>query len=190
MLDFIRHFSEKDSYVIGWMQLSTCRITLFIPYTYVCSRPEAQLSTCLVTVKRNRDWRYACFQEKYYLGYVLLEQLSIATDIQFHIFNFQICLPWLFTKKKELIVHIQCLLRVDGSIVAGVFLTSFFCVVPESPYSSDTSSSLLVAWYSNCFSAASSTSGFRNWWLFSSIDSYAVVSNQFRSQLLTIKLLL
>ena len=34
-----------------------------------------------------------------YLGYVLLEQLSIATDIQFHVFNFQICLPWLFTKK-------------------------------------------------------------------------------------------
>ena len=32
-------------------------------------------------------------------------------------------------------MHIQCLLRIDGSIVAGVFLTSFFlCVVPESPY--------------------------------------------------------
>ena len=92
MLDFICHFSEKDSYVIGRMQLSTCTITIFIPYTYVCSRPEAQLSTCLVTVKRNRDRRYACFQEKYYLGYVLLEQLSIATDIQFHIFNFKICL--------------------------------------------------------------------------------------------------
>ena len=60
-----------------------------------------------------------------------------------------------YLQKKELIVHIQCLLRVDGSIVAGVFLTSFFCVVPESPYSSDAaSSSLLVAWYSNCFSAA------------------------------------
>ena len=113
----------------------------------------------------------------------MLDQVSINTDIQFHIFNFQICLPWLFTKK-ELIVHIQCLLRVDGSIVAGVFLTSFFCVVPESPYSSDAaSSSLLVAWYSNCFSVASSTSGFRSWWLFSSIDPYAVVSNQFRSQL-------
>ena len=55
-------------------------------------------------------------------------------------------------------MHIQCLLRVDGSIVAGVFLTSFFCVVPESPYSSNAaSSSLLVAWYSNCYSAASST---------------------------------
>ena len=82
---------------------------------------------------------------------------TLATDIQFHIFNFQICLPWLFTKK-ELIVHIQCLLRVDGSIVAGVFLTFFFCVVPESPYSSDAaSSSPLVAWYLNCSSAASST---------------------------------
>ena len=60
-----------------------------------------------------------------------------------------------YLQKKELLVHIQCLLRVDGSIVAGVFLTSFFCVVPESPYSSDAaSSSLLVAWYLNCFSAA------------------------------------
>ena len=48
----------------------------------------------------------------------------------------------------------------------------------ESPYSSDTASgSLLVAWYSNCFSAAGSTSGFRNWQLFSSIDLCAVVSN-------------
>ena len=34
------------------------------------------------------------------------------------------------------------------------------------------------------------TSGFRNWWLFSSIDPYAVVSNQFRSQLLTVKLIM
>ena len=94
-------------------------------------------------------------------------------------------------KKKRLIVHIQCLLRVDGSIVAGVFLTSFFCVGPESPYSSDAaSSSLLIPWYSNCFSAASSTSGFRTDWLFSSIDPYAVVSNKFRLQLLTVKLLL
>ena len=32
---------------------------------------------------------------------------------------------------------LQCLLRVDGNILAGVFLTSFFCVVPESPFSSD-----------------------------------------------------
>ena len=83
-----------------------------------------------------------------YLGYVLLEQLSIATDIQFHIFNFQMVI---YKKKMPVrcIVHIQCLLKVDGSIVAGVFSTSFFCVVPESPYSSDPASSrLLVAnWY-------------------------------------------
>ena len=63
---------------------------------------------------------------------------------------FQIYLPWLFTTKM-LTVHIQCLLRVGVSILPGVFLTSFFCVVPESSYSSNTSSSsLLVAWYSNC----------------------------------------
>ena len=33
-LAFIRHFSEEDSYVIGRMHLSTCRITLFIQYMY------------------------------------------------------------------------------------------------------------------------------------------------------------
>ena len=101
----------------------------------------------------------------------MLEQLPKATDIQFHVFNFQICLPYsYFLQKKKLIVHIQCVLRVDGSIVAGVFLTSFFCVVPESPYSFDAANSLLVAWYSNC--SYSSTCGFRSWWLFSSIDPY------------------
>ena len=49
-------------------------------------------------------------------------------------------------------LYIQFLLRVDGSILAGVFLTSsFFCVVPESSYSSnEESSSLLVAYSSNC----------------------------------------
>ena len=74
---------------------------------YVRPRPEAQLSMCSITVKgethrrHNSDRGCACFQEKYYLGYVLLEQLSIATDIQFHIFNFQICLPWLAIYKKK-----------------------------------------------------------------------------------------
>ena len=107
---------------------------------YVRPRPEAHRSTEHVFTYRercrphNRDRGCACFQEKYYLEYVLLEQLSIATDIQFHVFNFQICLPFFIYKKKQLIVHMQCLFRVDGSIVAGVFLTSFFCVVPESPF--------------------------------------------------------
>ena len=54
-----------------------------------CTPPpqtEAQLSMCLVTVKDedtataklgsyNMDRECACFQEKYILGYVLLEQL-------------------------------------------------------------------------------------------------------------------
>jgi len=64
-----------------------------------------------------------------------------------------------FSTTKMLLVHVQSLLRVDGSILAGVFLTSFFCVVPESPYSTDAaiSSLLVVAWYLNCISAASST---------------------------------
>ena len=41
------------------------------------------------------------------------------------------------------IVHIQCLLQVDGSILAGVYLTSSFCVVLLSFLQR----SLLVAWY-------------------------------------------
>ena len=41
------------------------------------------------------------------------------------------------------IVDIQCLLRLDGTIMAGVFLTSSFCVVPESSGSSNTASSSL-----------------------------------------------
>ena len=53
-------------------------------------------------------------------------------------------------------MHIQCL--VEGSILAGVFLTSSFCVVPESSYPSNAPvSNLLVAWSSNCSTAASST---------------------------------
>jgi len=40
-------------------------------------------------------------------------------------------------------VHIQCLLRIDGSIMAGVFLTSSVCVVPDSSGSSNAASSSL-----------------------------------------------
>ena len=54
------------------------------------------------------------------------------------------------------IVHIQCLLQVDGSTLAGVFLTSSFCVVPESSYSSnEASGSLLIAWYTQTLVALS-----------------------------------
>ena len=52
-------------------------------------------------------------------------------------------LPWLFTQQKLDIVHIQCSLRIDGSIMAGVFLTSSFCVVPESSGSSNAARSSL-----------------------------------------------
>ena len=60
------------------------------------------------------------------------------------------------------IVHIQCLLRIDGSILAGVFLTSSFCVVSESSGSSNAASSSLfvhveLGTYSNCSSAANRT---------------------------------
>ena len=62
------------------------------------------------------------------------------------------------------IVHIQCLLRVDGSILAGVFLTSSFCVVPESSYSSNAVISSLVIvqlLYCSC-STESMVTSFKN----------------------------
>ena len=63
-----------------------------------------------------------------------------------------------YLQQKKLIVHIQCLLRVDGSILAGVFLTSFFCVVPESP-----TQQVAAYWYSGIRTAlvqvASETDG-------------------------------
>ena len=58
--------------------------------------PLAGSSTEHVFSYRER-WR--CFQEKYYLGYVLLEHLSIATDIQFHIFNFKFACHGYLQKK-------------------------------------------------------------------------------------------
>ena len=89
---------------------------------------------------------------------------------------FQICLPWLFTAKM-LTVHIQCLLRVGGSILAGVFLTSFFCFVPESSYSSNaSSSSLLVAWYSNCSRGRHLIQGCIHFWYSSSSPSFPLPS--------------
>ena len=82
---------------------------------------------------------------------------TLATDIQFqvllsnfHISNLLVIVIYMH------IVHIQCLLRVDGSTLAGVFLTSSFCVVPESSYSSnEASGSLLVAWYTQTLVAPS-----------------------------------
>ena len=105
------------------------------------------------------------------------------------------------------IVHIQCLLRIDGSILAGVFLTSSFCVVPESSGSSNTApictcielgtptalvqlivlSQQCMASFKNWHTIGGSR---RHWQLFSSVDPYTVVSDQFRLQLLTVKLFL
>ena len=112
-------------------------------------------------------------------------------------------------RTKTGIVHIQCLLRIDGSILAGVVLTSSFCVVPESSGSSNAASNSLfvhvevstrtalvhlIALNQQCtasFKDLHTIGGSRrHWWLFNSIDPYTVVSNQFRLQLLTVKLLL
>ena len=107
MLAYIRHFLNKT--VTSSAGSNEARVDNIIHTMYVRPRPEAHRSTEHVFTYRercrphtDRDRGCACFQGKYYLGYVLLEQLSIATDIQFHVFNFQVCLPWLFTKKKSL----------------------------------------------------------------------------------------
>ena len=47
---------------------------------------------------------------------------TLAIDIQLHISCYR-------HLQQKCIVHVQCLQRVDGSILAGV-LTSSFCVVP------------------------------------------------------------
>ena len=107
------------------------------------------------------------------------------------------------------IVHIQFLLRIDGSIMADVFLTSSFCVVPESSGSSNAASSnlfvhvelgtrtglvQLIALSQQCTASFKDLhiigGSCRYWQLFSSVDPYTVVSIQFRVQLLTVKLLL
>ena len=112
-------------------------------------------------------------------------------------------------KTKMGIVHIQYLLRIDGSILAGVFLTSPFCVVPESSGSSNAASSSLfvhvqlgsrtalvqlIALSQQCtasFKDLYTIGGSRSHWqLFSSIASYTAVSYKFRLQLLPVKLLL
>ena len=119
--------------------------------------------------------------------------IPVATNIQLIIFNFQICLPWLFTTKMVIVhIHVQYMYNVCLELIVAFWLVSSYNMcLNHHIYSLDTaSSSLLVAWYLNSFSAAGSTSGFRNWWLFTTIDPYAVVSNQFRLQLLVVKLLL
>ena len=97
-------------------------------------------------------------------------------------------------KTKMGIEHIPCLLRVDGSILAGILTSSF--VVPESSGSSNAASSnlfvhlelgtqtalvQLIALSQQCTASFKDLGGsHRHWWLFSSIDPYTVVSNQFR----------
>ena len=53
---------------------------------------------------------------------------TLATDIHAVLtLKFQICSLWSFTTKMHIVhVYIQCLLRVDGSILAGAFITSSF----------------------------------------------------------------
>ena len=86
------------------------------------------------------------------------------------------------------------MLRIDGSIMAGVFLTSSFCVVPECSSSSNTASSSLfvhvelgtqtglvqlIALSQQCtasFKDLHIIGGSRRYWqLFSSVDPYTVV---------------
>ena len=56
---------------------------------------------------------------KYLMVKTQTGNLTLEPMILFSAFKFQICLPWSFTTKM-IILHIQCLLRVGGSILAGV----------------------------------------------------------------------
>ena len=107
------------------------------------------------------------------------------------------------------IVHNNVILRIDASITAGVFFTFSFCVVPESSGSSNAASNSLfvhvelgtgtglvqlIALSQQCTASFKDLhiigGSCRYWQLFSSINSYTVVSNQFRVQLFSVKLLL
>ena len=113
----------------------------------------------------------------------------------------------IFYKTKWVWYTYNVILRIDGSIMAGVFLTSSFCVVPESSGSSNAASSSLfvhvelgtrtglvqlIALSQQCMTSFKDLhiiGGSRRYWqLFISIDPYTVVSNQFRLQLLIVKL--
>ena len=86
---------------------------------------------------------------KYFVSRSIIWLRILATDI--FIFNFHNSSIY----NKNAYTHIQW---VDGSILAGVFLTSSFCVVPESSHPSNAViSTLVVVWSSNCSIAASST---------------------------------
>ena len=86
---------------------------------------------------------------KYFVSRWIIWLRILAIDILFSTFNSSIY------NKNAYSRHIQW---VDSSILAGAFLTSSFCVVPESSYSSNTAiSTLVVVWSSNCSIAANST---------------------------------
>ena len=90
----------------------------------------------------------------------------------------QICLQWPFTTKM-LVVHMQCLLRVGGSILACVLVLCLSLYIPQAQQ-------VTAYWYSKCSSAASSTkstvASFKNFTTrggrYRTIDSYTVVSNR------------
>ena len=74
-------------------------------------------------------------------------QLNTCHGVQFVYFQLTSTeFAMVIYKTKMSIAHVHCLLRIDGSILPGVFLTSSFCVVPESLgfQSNAASSSLFV----------------------------------------------
>ena len=76
-------------------------------------------------ITQNVDLGYACFQEKYYRVCIARAAVNESVCEDSHA-EFAMVIY----KTKMGIVYMQCLLRIDGSIMAGIFLTSSFCVVP------------------------------------------------------------
>ena len=108
-------------------------ISAYTVYIYHERRRRQLLRSGRIT--QNIDLGYAYFQEilKYYRVCIARAPVNKSACEDSH---------------TEFAMHghlqnIQCLLRIDGSIMAGVFLTSPFCVVAESSGSSNAASSSL-----------------------------------------------
>ena len=108
--------------------------TLILAYTVYTYRERRLLRSGRIT--QNIDLGYACFQEKYYRVCIARAPVNKSVCEDSHA---EFAMVIYKTKMGSYIY----LLRIDGSIMAGVFLTSSFCVVAESSGSSNAASSSL-----------------------------------------------
>ena len=77
---------------------------------------------------------------KYLIVKTQTGKLTLWPMFYFQLSNFNFALPWSFKK----VYSTHRMFRVGGSILAGVFLASSICVVPECLYSSNAASSTFL----------------------------------------------